>query len=101
MTNRDALMGFFVGAIAGAAVAILYAPQSGEETRLRIRETGRDAKLKAQEVGERAKTSVIEAAQGAEQTVTAAASQVAGKANRVMTAVDRGREAFSSALTQG
>ena len=100
MTNRDAVMGFVAGAIAGAAIAILYAPQSGEEARRKIVDTTREATLKAQEAASKAKSTVVEAASGAEQAVTAAAAQVAGKANRVLTAVDRGKEAFSASLSQ-
>jgi gas vesicle protein len=36
------LAGIGVGAVLGAAVALLYAPQSGEVTRTQIRETAED-----------------------------------------------------------
>jgi gas vesicle protein len=42
MMSRDSDTGFFagliVGALIGAAVALLYAPQSGEETRRVVKE---------------------------------------------------------------
>lgn len=42
MSDRDSfgsfLIGFLVGGITGAVVALLYAPQSGEETRTVIKE---------------------------------------------------------------
>lgn len=33
MTFKNGMLGFIVGGLTGAAVAFLYAPQSGEETR--------------------------------------------------------------------
>jgi len=41
------LTGFFVGALAGAAAALLLAPQSGEETRTLIRDKSIELKDKA------------------------------------------------------
>jgi len=40
--------GFFVGALVGGAVALLMAPQSGEETRAQIREKSIEIKEKAE-----------------------------------------------------
>jgi gas vesicle protein len=58
MSDRDDfgffVVGFFVGALAGAVTALLVAPQSGEETRLLIRDksttTVEEARLKANAV---------------------------------------------------
>jgi gas vesicle protein len=41
-----ALAAFAVGALVGAAVALLYAPRSGQETRELITDKGRDIKNK-------------------------------------------------------
>lgn len=43
------LAAFAIGAIAGAAVALLYAPQSGEETRKLIASKSKEIKGKAQD----------------------------------------------------
>jgi gas vesicle protein len=40
--------GFFMGALVGGAVALLLAPQSGEETRAQIRDKGIELKEKAE-----------------------------------------------------
>lgn len=40
--------GFLIGALAGAAAALLLAPQSGEETRAQIREKSIEIKEKAE-----------------------------------------------------
>jgi len=44
------LMAFVLGAAAGAAVALLYAPATGEETRRRIKEKAREGREKAEAV---------------------------------------------------
>jgi gas vesicle protein len=38
------LLAFAVGALAGAAVALLYAPAAGEETRRRLAQKARDGR---------------------------------------------------------
>jgi gas vesicle protein len=49
--NRDSSAGFFtgliVGALIGGAMALLYAPQSGPETRRMVKEKALEAKEKA------------------------------------------------------
>jgi len=42
------LVAFALGAIAGAAVALLYAPATGEETRRRLAEKAREGRDKAE-----------------------------------------------------
>jgi len=46
--SGNVLAAFMIGAIAGAAVALLYAPASGEETRKRIAERAREGREKAE-----------------------------------------------------
>ncbi len=36
--TQSVLLAFLVGAVAGAAVALLFAPESGEQTRQRIKQ---------------------------------------------------------------
>jgi gas vesicle protein len=86
MTNRDAFMGFLAGAVAGAAVALLYAPQSGQKTRGLLIEKGTDATLRARELGVKAKDSLLEARNGAEQSVSDAAAGIVSGANRLAAA---------------
>jgi len=43
------LIGFIVGGLIGAAVALLFAPQSGEETRAQIREKSIELRDQASE----------------------------------------------------
>jgi gas vesicle protein len=49
------LAGFLIGGLIGAAVALLYAPQSGEETRTIIKEKSIELKDKASETAEDAR----------------------------------------------
>lgn len=50
MSEKDGfgsfLVGFLVGGIAGAVVALLYAPQSGDETRVQIKDKAIELKDK-------------------------------------------------------
>ena len=48
------LLAFLVGAIAGAAVALLYAPVSGRETREYLGDKAREGARKATEIYEEA-----------------------------------------------
>jgi gas vesicle protein len=44
------LVSFVLGAIAGAAVALLYAPGSGEETRRKLAEKAREGRDRAEQL---------------------------------------------------
>jgi gas vesicle protein len=46
----DFLAGFVIGALVGAAAALLLAPQSGEDTRLQIRDKGIEIKGRAEDL---------------------------------------------------
>ena len=49
-STGSVLMAFVLGAVAGAAVALLYAPASGEETRRRLAERAREGREKAEQL---------------------------------------------------
>lgn len=51
MKTGDFLAGVFVGALIGAAVGLLLAPEAGEETRERVIEKARKLKEAASERG--------------------------------------------------
>ena len=73
------LLAFILGAVSGAAVALLYAPASGRETREYLGERARESKERAAKAAERGREIIN---QGRE-TLT--------------TAIDRGREAYQQA----
>jgi gas vesicle protein len=77
------MLAFLVGALAGAAVALLFAPASGEETREYLGQRAREGKARAREALEQGR----EAYQR--------------QRDHVASAIDRGREAFQQARSQG
>jgi gas vesicle protein len=84
-TNNGAtvMLAFMVGALTGAAAALLFAPASGEETREYIGQKARESRARAREAVEQGRE-VYERQRG-----------------HVSSAVERGKEAFQQARTQG
>jgi len=74
--SGNVMLAFMVGAITGAAVALLFAPASGDETREYLGQKAREGRDRAREAAEQ--------------------SREFYERNResVTTAIDRGREAF-------
>jgi len=75
----NVLVAFALGAVAGAAVALLYAPTSGEETRRKLSEKAREGRDKAEAL----------AREGRE--------YLTRQRDTLTSAVERGREAFEQA----
>lgn len=81
------ILGFFIGGLVGAGVALLLAPQPGTETRQKIKELAEDAKGKAAEYAEKVKgqlTSTVEKGKGI----------LEEKKSLVTAAVEAGKEAY-------
>jgi gas vesicle protein len=76
------LLAFMLGAVSGAAVALLYAPTSGRETHELLGEKAREGRETATEAAKKGRQVI---AQGRE-TLT--------------TAIERGREAYQQARTR-
>ena len=73
------LLAFILGAVSGAALALLYAPASGRETREFLGERADEARAKAAEAAQRGREAI---SQGRE---------------TIASAIDRGREAYQQA----
>jgi gas vesicle protein len=73
------LLAFILGAVSGAAVALLYAPAPGRETREYLGERAREARERAAQAGEKGREFLNQ-----------------GR-DTIATAIDRGREAYDQA----
>ena len=81
------ILAFFIGGLVGAGVALLIAPQSGKETRQKIKELADDAKEKATQYAEEVKSKVTS-------TVGKGKELVEEKKSLITTAVEAGKEAY-------
>ena len=78
--SGSVFMAFVIGAAAGAAVALLYAPATGEETRRKLADRAREGRDRADDLRREGRDFVNRQ----RENVTAVVDE----------AVDRGREAF-------
>ena len=76
------MLAFLLGAVSGAAVALLYAPASGEKTREYLGEKAKEGRQRAQELADKGREAFT---QGRE---------------TVAHAIERGREAYQQARTR-
>lgn len=81
--SGSVMVAFVIGALTGAAVALLFAPASGEETREFLGQKAREGKEKAREAMEQGR------------------DYYRNQRDNLVTAVERGREAFNQARERG
>lgn len=86
------LAGFLVGALAGAAAALLLAPQSGEQTRVLIREKGIELQHRADELSNEARKRADELSSEARKRAEDIQLQAKGKADELQTKVKQAVE---------
>lgn len=81
------LLSFLLGGMVGAGLALLLAPQSGEETRKKIKEFTDDVRDKAEDY-------VTQAKEGVNATVERGKHFVDEKKSVIAAAVEAGKEAY-------
>lgn len=101
MSERDEfgafLVGFIVGGLSGAIVALLFAPQSGEETRALIKDKSIELRDKAQITAEEAIARAEAAAADARARADELAKQLRDRGQEVVEDVrERGRSAVEA-----
>jgi gas vesicle protein len=89
----DFLAGFLVGALVGAAAALLLAPQSGEETRGLIREKGIELGQRADELSTEARKKAEDFQIQVKQAVEEGKATATKKKEELLTQVGREGEA--------
>jgi gas vesicle protein len=93
MSSRDSasdvLMAFLIGGATGAALALLFAPRTGEETRELISDAAREGARRARDVADRGREIGERAVGRGRQLVDDAAQTVSRQADRVAEGVDK------------
>src|SRR5436189_6159974 len=84
------LLAFLLGAVSGAAVALLYAPAAGRETREYLGERAREGRVRATEAAEKGR-----------QVVEKGRQAVNEGREVIVSAIERGREAYQQARGEG
>ena len=88
------VLSFMVGALSGAALAILFAPRSGRETREILGEKLRETKERGRNVGEQALQKGREAAEDAARYLDRQKDALERRRERLASAVEAGRQAY-------
>ncbi len=98
--SGDFIAGFLIGALVGAAAALLLAPQSGEQTRTLIRDKGIELKERADTLSAEARKRAEEMQEQAKERVGTISTQAREKAEQLQTRVKQAVEEGKTAATQ-
>jgi gas vesicle protein len=101
MSDRDEfgafLVGFIVGGLTGAVVSLLFAPQSGEETRALIKDKSIELRDKASVTAEQALAKAEAAAQEARARADELAQELRARGETIVSEVKaRGKSALDA-----
>ena len=101
MSDRDEfgafLVGFVVGGLTGAVVALLFAPQTGEETRALIKDKSIELRDKAQLTAEEAYARAEQAAKDARHRAEELTHEARARAEQLASEVrERGKSAIEA-----
>lgn len=95
--DSSGLASFLLGAALGAGLALIFAPQSGADTRQSIKRSARKAGDATKRAGEKVTDALAQAKADLESRINAAKSSIDIKKVQVTRAVDAGREAARTA----
>ncbi len=95
--SASGLSAFLLGAAIGAGLALIFAPQTGAETRLSLKRGAQKAGEATKRAGEKVSDALAQAKSDLELRIDAARSSLDLKKVQVSRAVDAGREAARSA----
>jgi len=95
--DSSGLSTFLLGAALGAGLALVFAPQTGAETRLSITRSARKAGEATKRAGEKVTDALAQAKADIESRIDSAKSSIDLKKTQVSRAVDAGREAARAA----
>ena len=88
------VLSFLLGALSGAALAILFAPRSGRETREMLGERLRETADRSRRLGEQAVEKGREAAEDASGYLDRQRDALEKRRDRLAAAVEAGRQAY-------
>ncbi len=95
--SSSGLSAFLLGAVIGAGLALIFAPQSGVETRKTIRRGAEKAGAATKRAGEKVTDALSQARADIESRLDSARSSLDMRRVQVSRAVDAGREAARTA----
>ena len=90
------MLAFLLGAVSGAAVALLYAPATGRETREYLGEKAREGRDRATDVAEKGR----EAINQGRDVINQGRDVINQGRDTLATAIERGREAYQQARSR-
>ena len=90
--KSDFLVGLLLGGALGAALALLYAPQSGNETREKLKQKGDEIKDKTTDSYEKARVRASEVGDTLKEKTTSLASTVKESATTVTARLGKHRD---------
>jgi len=95
------LLSFILGGLTGAALALLYAPRSGQETRDLLSEKYREGEARAREAKERALAKSREVVDDAAGYIERQKQGIDQRKERFVAAVEAGRQAYKEEKQKG
>jgi gas vesicle protein len=94
-------LAFILGGLTGAALALLYAPRSGEETRDLLAQKVREGEARAREAKERALAKSREVVDDASGYIEKQKQGLDQRKERFVAAVEAGRQAYKEEKQKG